>query len=85
MIFCGLPFSWTWKSLAVRPRTTSPVFSVADDDVGEHQVAVDLEGVGGLRIRCRGLILRSDRHRSQEAHEGEGGESAKVADDVHPN
>ena len=26
MIFCGLPFSWTWKSLAVRPRTTSPVF-----------------------------------------------------------
>ncbi len=58
---------------------------VTDHDVGEHQVAVHLEGIGGLGIRRRGLILRSHRHHSQHAHEGEGGEAAKVAGDVHPN
>ena len=34
---------------------------VADNNVGEHQVAVDLKGVGGLRIRLRlvlSLVLR---------------------------
>ncbi len=62
-----------------------PGLLVADHDVGEDEVAVHLEGKSGLGIRCWGLILRSHRHHSQQAHEGEGGESAKVADDVHPN
>ena len=61
---------------------------IADNDVGEHQVAVHLEGIGGLRIRR--AIWRPGPAQPigiapTRAHEGDGGESAQVAVDVHPN
>ena len=52
---------------------------IADNNVGEHQVAIHLKGIGGLRIGCVwscAWSCASNRHRGAKADEGDGGESA---------
>ena len=59
---------------------------VADHNIGEHQVAVDPEGIGVRHIRLRwALVLRSGRQRGQHRHaqEGDGGVFAQVTGGVH--